>query len=143
MRKPVPRSINLKGIGTPPLRLAFLLVLALSGCTTFKPPQISYDDDVPPSPDLPMPADDHARPLHVPPSWTPARGGRKGDEEAKEPAAGRAMKKPKSRRSGSRQPTTPRASSRGGQGISTRSRSFHTVPGRSIRSTLPQGRSRI
>ena len=86
MRNPVPRSINLKGIGTPPLRLAFLLVLALSGCTTFKPPQISYDDDVPPSPDLPMPADDHARPLHVPPSWTPARGGRKGDEEAKEPA---------------------------------------------------------
>ena len=86
MRKPVPRSIDLKGIGTPPLRLAFLLVLALSGCTTFKPPQISYDDDVPPSPDLPMPADDHARPLHVPPSWTPARGGRKGDEEAKEPA---------------------------------------------------------
>ncbi len=84
MRKPVPRSINLKGIGTPPLRLAFLLVLALSGCTTFKPPQISYDDDVPPSPDLPIPADDHARPLHVPPSWTPARGGRKGDEEAKE-----------------------------------------------------------
>ena len=57
MRKPVPRSINLKGIGTRPLRLAFLLVLALSGCTTFKPPQISYDDDVPPSPDLPMPAD--------------------------------------------------------------------------------------
>jgi type IV secretion system protein VirB9 len=86
VRKPVPGSINLKGIGTPPLRLAFLLVLALSGCTTFKPPQISYDDDVPPSPDLPMPADDHARPLHVPPSWTPARGGRKGDEEAKEPA---------------------------------------------------------
>ena len=74
MRKPVPRSINPKGIGAPPLRLAFLLVLALSGCTTFKPPQISYDDDVPPSPDLPMPADDHARPLHIPPPWTPARG---------------------------------------------------------------------
>jgi hypothetical protein len=29
--------------------------------------QISYDDEVPPSFDLPMPADDHARPLHVPP----------------------------------------------------------------------------
>ena len=68
-----------------PVGLAFLVAFALSGCTTFKPPQISYDDDVPPSPDLPMPADEHARPLHVPPSWTPTRGGKKGDEEAKEP----------------------------------------------------------
>jgi type IV secretion system protein VirB9 len=32
-----------------------------------------------------MLADDRARPLHVPPSWTPARGGKKGDAEAKEP----------------------------------------------------------
>src|SRR5579872_2783947 len=78
MRTFVARSTGLK-------RVALLFVLALSGCTTFKPPQISYDDDVPPSPDLPMPADDHARPLHVPPSWTPTRGGKKGDEEAKEP----------------------------------------------------------
>ena len=68
------------------MRLALLFALALSGCTTFKPPQISYDDEVPPPPDLPMPADDHARPLHVPPPWTPARGGKKGDEEAKAPA---------------------------------------------------------
>jgi len=66
-------------------RLAVLLTAVLSGCTTFKPPQISYDDDVPPLPDLPALADDHSRPLHVPPSWIPARGGRKGDEEAKDP----------------------------------------------------------
>jgi type IV secretion system protein VirB9 len=84
VRNPVPRSIGPKCHGTP-ASLALLFVLALSGCTTFKPPQISYDDDVPPSPDLPMPADDHARPLHVPPSWTPTRGGKKGDQEAKEP----------------------------------------------------------
>lgn len=84
MRNPVPRSIGRKCNGTP-ASLALLFVLALSGCTTFKPPQISYDDDVPPSPDLPMPADDHARPLHVPPSWTATRGGKKGDQEAKEP----------------------------------------------------------
>ncbi|MGH6702637.1 MAG: P-type conjugative transfer protein TrbG, partial [Bradyrhizobium sp.] len=63
-----------------------LFVLVLSGCTTFKPPQISYDDDVPPLPNLPALADDHARPLHVPPPWTPARDGKKGSEEAKEPA---------------------------------------------------------
>jgi type IV secretion system protein TrbG len=68
-----------------PARLSLVLALALSGCTTFKPPQISYDDDVPPAPDLPLPADDHVRPLHVPPSWTPTRGGKKGDEEARDP----------------------------------------------------------
>jgi type IV secretion system protein VirB9 len=32
-----------------------------------------------------MPAYDHAQPLHVPPSWTPARGGKKGEAEAKDP----------------------------------------------------------
>ena len=85
MRKPAPLWVGLKRNGVP-MRLAFLFMLALSGCTTFKPPQISYDDDVPPSPDLPMPADEHARPLHVPPPWTPTRGGKKGDEEAREPA---------------------------------------------------------
>jgi type IV secretion system protein TrbG len=66
-------------------RVALFVGLTLSGCTNFRPPQISYDDDVPPSPDLPMPADEHARPLHVPPSWTPTRGGKKGDEEARDP----------------------------------------------------------
>ncbi|WP_439406634.1 P-type conjugative transfer protein TrbG [Bradyrhizobium sp. DASA03076] len=55
----------------------------LGGCTTFKPPQISYDDEIPPSPDLPALADDRPKPLHVPPAWTPGRGGRK--TEAKEP----------------------------------------------------------
>lgn len=84
MRKPVPRSAHPEW-NRAPLRLAFLLTVALSGCTTFKPPQISYDDEVPPSPDLPMPAGDHARPLHVPPAWTPTRGGNKGEAEAKDP----------------------------------------------------------
>ena len=69
-----------------PIHLALLLTVALSGCTTFKPPQISYDDDVPPSPDLPMPSDEHAKPLNVPPAWTPARGGNKGEAEAKDPS---------------------------------------------------------
>ncbi len=84
MRKPVPRSAHPEW-NRAPLRLAFLLTVALSGCTTFQPPQISYDDEVPPSPDLPMPADDHARPLHVPPAWTPTRGGNKGEAESKDP----------------------------------------------------------
>lgn len=74
-------SVNRK-----PVHLALLLTVALSACTTFKPPQISYDDDVPPSPDLPMPLDEHAKPLNVPPAWTPARGGNKGEAEAKDPS---------------------------------------------------------
>ena len=85
MRNPVSRSVSPKCKGMP-VRLTFLLALALSGCATFKPPQISYDDEVPPSPDLPMMADDNTRPLHVPPPWTPARGGKKGEGEANEAA---------------------------------------------------------
>ena len=85
MRNSVPRSVSPTS-NRAPVHLALLFVLALSGCTTFKPPQISYDDEVPPSPDLPMMADDNTRPLHVPPPWTAARGGKKGEEEAKEPA---------------------------------------------------------
>jgi type IV secretion system protein TrbG len=85
MRKPAPSSVGFKCNGAP-VRVAFLLAVALSGCSTFNPPQISYDDDVPPSPDLPMAADDHARPLHVPPLWIPTRGGKKGGDEASEPA---------------------------------------------------------
>jgi P-type conjugative transfer protein TrbG len=69
-------------------RLALLICLsALAGCTTFKPPQISYDDELPPSPNAPALADDRPRPLYIPPAWTPARGGKKGGSEAKEPIA--------------------------------------------------------
>jgi type IV secretory pathway VirB9-like protein len=66
--------------------LSALLICAysLAGCTTFKPPQISYDDDMPPLPDQPQLADDRPRSLHVPPAWTPARGGKQ--KEASEPA---------------------------------------------------------
>ncbi|MGY3390235.1 P-type conjugative transfer protein TrbG [Bradyrhizobium sp. USDA 3311] len=68
----------------PRLPLALLIcVSTLSGCSTFKPPQISYDSELPPPPDLPAPADDRPRPLHVPPSWKAARGGKSA--EAKEP----------------------------------------------------------
>ena len=85
MRKPAPLSVGPMR-NCVPMRLALLVTVALSGCTTFKPPPISYDDEVPPVPDLPMPLDEHARPLHIPPPWTPTRGGKTGDEEANEPA---------------------------------------------------------
>jgi P-type conjugative transfer protein TrbG len=70
------------------VRPAMLVVLlALGGCATTKVPQISYDADVPPLPASAMPADDRPRPLHIPPTWTPARGGKIGAVEATEPIA--------------------------------------------------------
>jgi type IV secretion system protein VirB9 len=66
-------------------RAAFIIAVAsLAGCSTFKPPEIAYDQDVPPLPGPPALADDRPRPLHVPPVWTPARGGK--EKEANEPA---------------------------------------------------------
>jgi type IV secretion system protein TrbG len=62
-----------------------ICVCALGGCTTFKPPQISYDDELPQLPNPPALTDDRPRPLHVPPAWTPGRGGKKGATEGKEP----------------------------------------------------------
>ena len=51
--------------------------LALAGCATpQKPPQITYDSDVPPLPSVPASVtDDRPKPLHIPPAWTPAKGG--------------------------------------------------------------------
>jgi type IV secretion system protein VirB9 len=48
----------------------------LSACATQRPPQISYDSDVPPLPAVPAAiADDRPRPLHIPPAWSPSHGG--------------------------------------------------------------------
>ncbi|MEH2519040.1 P-type conjugative transfer protein TrbG [Bradyrhizobium sp. AZCC 1610] len=65
----------------------FACLVALSGCTTFKPPQISYDADIPPPASPSILAEGRPRSQHVPPSWTPAKGGKKGVAEAKEPVA--------------------------------------------------------
>ena len=56
---------------------ALLSATLLAGCATMKkPPEISYDADVPPLPAVPAPVTEQApRPLHVPPGWTPSRGG--------------------------------------------------------------------
>lgn len=85
-------SIQISRIVRPNVRKAvrpvlFVCMCALGGCATSKPPQISYDDDIPPLPNLPSPADDRPRSLHVPPSWTPAKGGKKGVAEASEAVA--------------------------------------------------------
>jgi type IV secretion system protein VirB9 len=58
--------------------LPFVLISAsaLAGCATYRPPQIRYDDSVPPLPTVEAPAtDERPRPLHTPPPWTAARGG--------------------------------------------------------------------
>lgn len=86
MNRPITNSVSprMDKIARPVL-LACLV--ALSGCTTFKPPQISYDADIPPLPNPPSLAEDRPRSLHIPPPWTPAKGGKKGMKEAEEPAA--------------------------------------------------------
>jgi len=61
---------------TPAVAAILLSATMLAGCATYKPPQISYDADVPPLPAIPAAVtDDRPRPLHIPPAWTVARGG--------------------------------------------------------------------
>ncbi|WP_448954912.1 P-type conjugative transfer protein TrbG [Labrys neptuniae] len=52
-------------------------VFPLAACAAAqKPPQISYDADVPPLPAVPAAAPDmRPRPLHQPPAWPPSHGG--------------------------------------------------------------------
>ncbi|MBX9451558.1 MAG: P-type conjugative transfer protein TrbG [Mesorhizobium sp.] len=60
----------------PAFTALLLSATMLAGCATNKPPQFSYDADVPPLPTVQAAAaDDRPRPLHVPPGWTVARGG--------------------------------------------------------------------
>lgn len=74
-------SLRKFGCETTSLRKSGIVALLLcatmlAGCATSKPPQISYDADVPPLPAVPAAVtDEQLKPLHVPPAWTPARGG--------------------------------------------------------------------
>jgi len=64
-------------IRSPALPALLLAAAALAGCASSTTPQFSYDSYVPPLPSPPAtaPADPAPKPLHVPPGWTPARGG--------------------------------------------------------------------
>jgi P-type conjugative transfer protein TrbG len=56
--------------------LFLCIAVSLAGCATRPAPQISYDADVPPLPAVPaVVADERPRPVHIPPAWTPSRGG--------------------------------------------------------------------
>jgi len=58
------------------LAIALLSATMLAGCATFKPPEISYDNNVPPLPAVPAPVTEQPpRPMLTPPAWTPAKGG--------------------------------------------------------------------
>lgn len=60
----------------PAFTLLLVSATALAGCATNRPPQIRYDDSVPPLPTVQAPVtDERPRPLHTPPPWTVARGG--------------------------------------------------------------------
>jgi len=64
-------------IPTPAVAAVLASVTMLAGCATYKPPQISYDANVPPLPAIPAAVtNDRPRPIHIPPAWTVARGGR-------------------------------------------------------------------
>lgn len=53
-----------------------LSTVTLAACTTTRPPQISYDANVPPLPAVAVSTGDGTpRPILVPPAWTPAKGG--------------------------------------------------------------------
>jgi type IV secretion system protein VirB9 len=53
-----------------------LCSVTLAACATNRPPQISYDANVPPLPTVAVSTEDGTpRPILVPPSWTPAKGG--------------------------------------------------------------------
>lgn len=66
------------------LPLTLAVTLFLSGCATYRPPEITYDDDVPPLPTPPPPVvEQRPRPVHTPTGWTPSRGG----AAAREPEA--------------------------------------------------------
>lgn len=81
---PRPRSVIPKRAF---LSALLLCSSALGGCATYRPPEISYDADVPPMPAPPAPPDERSRPLHVPPLWKPALGGKSGAKEEPEPVS--------------------------------------------------------
>lgn len=76
MSLPLMSKSALQGFPKSGLAVVLLAATVLAGCATNRPPQISYDSDVPPLPAVPaVVTDAQPRPLHVPPAWTPARGG--------------------------------------------------------------------
>ena len=77
MKKSPIRTTGTPSFRKPAIVAVLLSTAALAGCATpQKPPQIRYDSDVPALPVVPtVLRDERPKPLHIPPGWTPARGG--------------------------------------------------------------------
>jgi len=68
-----------RAIHKPAIVAVMLSATMLAGCASTKPPQIGYDNSVPPLPAIPATVtDERLKPIHVPPAWTVARGGTAG-----------------------------------------------------------------
>ena len=77
------RKLGVSFFRKPALATLLISAAVLTGCATYRPPQFSYDADVPPLPAIPAAmTEDRPRPLHTPPAWSVARGG----EAARTPA---------------------------------------------------------
>lgn len=61
----------------PPIPVLLIAATALTACAGQRPPEIAFDDQVPAlaPPPPPPPAEGPPRPVHIPPAWTPSRGG--------------------------------------------------------------------
>jgi type IV secretion system protein TrbG len=79
------RQTGVMGPGNALVSMMTVFICTLGGCSTFIPPEISYDSDVAPLPAEPALSDDRARPLHTPPTWKPSFGGKFGTKEDAEP----------------------------------------------------------
>ncbi|SMH40854.1 P-type conjugative transfer protein TrbG [Mesorhizobium australicum] len=79
MSRPTIRRADTPAFRSSVSTLGVLLIstVTLAACATApKPPQISYDADVPPLPAITVNTDEVApRPILVPPAWTPSKGG--------------------------------------------------------------------
>ncbi|MQB35462.1 P-type conjugative transfer protein TrbG [Agrobacterium tumefaciens] len=80
MNRSAIRKLVLPALRKSTFPVLLLSATMLAGCATpQKPPEINYDRNVPPLPAVPATAtDERPRPLHVPPAWTPAKGGAAG-----------------------------------------------------------------
>jgi len=62
-----------------PLPVLLLAATALTACARANLPEIAYDDRVPAlAPPPALAVEQPPRPVHMPPAWTPARGGDPG-----------------------------------------------------------------
>ena len=78
MSLPMIRQTANPAFRKPASTIAVLLLstVTLAACATTRPPQITYDANVPPLPAVAVSTEDGTpRPILVPPSWTPAKGG--------------------------------------------------------------------